>query len=100
MDTIDDIARQQRLERSQIREDAELFGDLMRHKGWGRYMALIEKVAQNHYANVMKPLDSSLECVKIEYAKGVLGGLTLATAIPQMKITEAQGLRRLAEDDE
>jgi hypothetical protein len=100
MDTINEIERQQRQQAATVREDAELFHELMRHKGWGRYMALVEVIAQNYHGAIMKPLDSSLEVVKVEFAKGVLSGLSLATAIPQMKITEAQQLRRSSEDDE
>jgi hypothetical protein len=59
MNVLSDIDAQQRMERRQIREDAELFGELMKHKGWGRFVALVERVAQNYHAQVMKPLDSS-----------------------------------------
>jgi hypothetical protein len=99
MDTISDIERQQRADRQIVRADAELFVDLMKHKGWPRYMAIIETIAQNYHAAIMKPLDSSLEVVKVEFAKGVLSGLTLATAVPQMKIKEAQDMRRSVEED-
>jgi hypothetical protein len=94
MDTLQEIEEKQRDEHRQIREDAELFGSLMAHKGWGRYMALVETIAQNYHAAVMKPLDSALEVTKMEFAKGVLSGLTLATALPQMKIREAHEVRR------
>jgi hypothetical protein len=95
-----DIELQQRRQAAETRESAELFNDLMRHKGWGRYMALVEVIAQNYHAAIMKPLDSSLEVVKVEFAKGVLSGLSLATAIPGMKIKEAQELRRSGGDSE
>ena len=96
MDTIADIESAQRKERTQVRDDAELLSQLMAHKGWARYRTLVEAVAQNYYAGVMKPLDSSLEVVKVEFAKGVLSGLTLATSLPELKIREAQELRRNA----
>ena len=99
MDTSNEIERKQREERRQVIEDAELFNALMTHKGWGRYMALIEAVAQNYHATIMRPLDSSLEVTKLEFAKGVLSGLTLATAVPGMKIKEAHDVRP-QEDDE
>jgi hypothetical protein len=57
-------------------------------------MALIEAVAQNYHATIMRPLDSSLEVTKLEFAKGVLSGLTLATAVPGMKIKEAHDTRQ------
>jgi len=100
MDTMSDIERQQREQARTTRADAELFVDLMKHPGWPRYMSLVETIAQNYHGVIMKPLDSSLEVVKIEFSKGVLSGLTLATAVPTMKIREAQEMRRVAEDDE
>lgn len=99
MDTITDIERQQRKDREAIRADAELFAALLAHKGWGRYMALIETLAQNYHATIMRPLESSLEVTKTEFAKGVLSGLSLATAVPNLKIREAQELRRTSEDE-
>jgi DNA-binding FadR family transcriptional regulator len=99
MDTINEIEAAQRAAQRQIREDAELFGQLMKHKGWPRYMALVEAIAQNYHSTIMKPLDSVLEATKPEFAKGVLSGLTLATAIPQLKINEAHELRRPSEDE-
>lgn len=102
MDTITDIEAKQRMERRQIKEDAELFNELMKHKGWGRYMAMVEAIAQNYQAAIMKPLENVLEATKPEFAKGVLSGLTLAIAIPGLKIREAHELspRREAPDDE
>jgi hypothetical protein len=99
MDTIDDIESKQRRERQQIRDDAELFEDLMRHKGWRRYLAMVEIVAQNYHATVMKPLETLLEMPKTEFAKGALTGLSLATQLPIMKIREAVELRRPSEDE-
>ena len=100
MDTVNEIERQQRAERAQIKSDAELFDDLMKHKGWQRYMSLIETIAQNYHASIMKPLENVMEATKPEFAKGVLSGLSLATAIPNLKIREAHELRRAAEDEE
>ena len=99
MDTINEIEQQQRTQRRQIREDAELFDELMKHKGWPRYLSLVESIAQNYHATIMKPLDNALETTRTEFAKGVLSGLTLATAIPQLKINEAHELRRAVEDE-
>lgn len=98
MDTINELERAQRNERRQIKEDAELFGALLAHRGWPRYMALIEAIAQNYHGTIMKPLDNVLEATKVEFAKGVLSGLTLATAIPGMKIHEAHEMRRSDEE--
>jgi len=99
MDTINEIEQQQRTQRRQIREDAELFDELMKHKGWPRYLSLVESIAQNYHATIMKPLDNALETTRTEFAKGVLSGLTLATAIPQLKINEAHEMRRAVEDE-
>lgn len=96
---VNEIDRQQRAERIHIREDAELFDAMMKHKGWGRYMALIEVIAQNYHATIMKPLDSVLDTTRTEFAKGVLSGLSLATAVPQLKIREAQELRRQVDEE-
>jgi hypothetical protein len=100
MDTINEIERDQRSQTRQVREDAELFHDLMRHKGWARYMTLVETVGQNYHAGIMAPLESVLGCTKMEFNKGVLSGLTLAAALPNMKIKEAQELRSKSGDDE
>jgi hypothetical protein len=99
MDAVNEIERKQRAERAQVREDAELFADMMKHKGWGRYMALVESIAQNYHSTIMKPLDNVMEATKPEFAKGVLSGLSLATAIPQLKINEAHELRRATDEE-
>jgi hypothetical protein len=99
MDTINEIEAQQRSQRRQIREDAELFGELMKHKGWPRYISLIETIAQNYHSTIMKPLDNVMEATKPEFAKGVLSGLTLATAIPGLKIQEAHQLSPQRDDE-
>ena len=99
MDTVaNEIETKQRAERRQIIEDAELFHSLTSHKGWGRYMSLIEAMAQNYHAAIMRPLESVLEATKPEFAKGVLSGLSLATSAPGMKINEAKSLHA-AEDE-
>jgi hypothetical protein len=100
MDTVNEIELKQRQERRQIKEDAELFGELMKHKGWARYMALVEQIAQNYHVAIMKPLENVLEATKPEFAKGVLNGLTLATAIPGLKIREAHELSSQRDNDE
>lgn len=97
--TVNEIEQQQRSERALVRADADLFRDMMKHKAWPRYMALIETIAQNYHASIMKPIDNALESTKTEFAKGVLSGLSLATAIPNMKIKEAQELRRGSDDE-
>jgi len=99
MDVINELEVKQRLERRQVREDAELFAELMKHKGWGRYMALVESIAQNYHATIMKPLDNVMEVTRPEFAKGVLSGLTLATAIPQLKINEAHEIKRATDEE-
>jgi len=93
MDAINEIEVKQRMEQRQIREDAELLSALMAHKGWGRYMSLIETVAQNYHAAVMKPCETVWEMPKGEFAKGMLSGMSLATQLPALKIKEAQELR-------
>jgi hypothetical protein len=99
MDSRNEIELQQRQQRRQIREDAELFGELMKHKGWPRYISLIETIAQNYHGTIMKPLDNVMEATKPEFAKGVLSGLTLATAIPGLKIQEAHQLSPQRDDE-
>ena len=100
MDSVNEIELQQRAQRRQIREDAELFGELMKHKGWARYITLIETISQNYHNTIMKPIDNVLEATKPEFAKGVLNGLTLAIAIPSLKIREAHELNPQRADDE
>jgi hypothetical protein len=100
MDAIDDIERKQREERIQVRKVAELFESLMAHPGWPKYIALVETIGQNYHGTIMKPLENVFEATKIEFAKGVLSGLSLATAIPRLKINEAQELRRSAPEEE
>lgn len=99
MDAVNELELKQRQERQQIRKDAELFGELMKHPGWPRYMALIEAVAQNYHAAIMKPIESSLEVTKVEFAKGALSGISLAAQLPQMKIREAHESRREAAEE-
>lgn len=100
MDAKTELSQDERMRRRQVREDAELFGELLKHKGWPRYMALVEAVAQNHHAGVMKPVENILESAKIEYHKGVLTGLSAAASLPQMKINEAHDLVRRAQEEE
>jgi hypothetical protein len=97
---INEIEVEQRAQRRQIRSDAELLGDLMRHKGWPRYMSLIEAVGQNYHVKIMQPIENVMEATKCEFAKGVLSGLSLATAMPSLKIKEAQELTRVNADNE
>ena len=97
---INEIEMQQRAQRRQIKEDAELFNDMMKHKGWGRYMALVEAISQNYHTTIMQPLENIMQATKPEFAKGVLNGLTLAIAIPSLKIREAHELNPQRADDE
>jgi hypothetical protein len=87
-----DIETKQREERQTLREDAEDFQSLIAHKAWTKFLRLIDRVAQNHHGAVMKPVESLLEMPRIEFAKGVLSGLSLAATLPQMKINEAREL--------
>ena len=96
--TREEIESDQRAQRRQIREDAELLVGLMKHPGWERYKALIEANAQVHYTKVMAPLDNVMLVTASEYAKGTLYGLTLAASLPSAKIREADELRNT--DDE
>lgn len=91
-DVVDDIDSRQRMERQTLREDAELFASMITHKGWTRYLQMIDKVAQNYHATVMKPIENVLESPRIEHAKGVLTGLSVAAQLPQMKMNEAREL--------
>ena len=96
---MDEIERQQREDRQRIRSDAEALTALMAHGGWKVYMRLVEAVAQNYHGAIMKPIDSALESVKVEFAKGVLSGLSLATSLPTMKVTEAKSLSPAGDDE-
>ena len=91
---LEDIAQQQREQDRQVREDARVLQALIAHPGWPVLVKLVEAVAQNYYATVMRPVESVFEVTKPEYAKGTLNGLTLAMGLPQSKIEEAKGLRR------
>lgn len=53
---------------------------------------MIEKVGNNFQTNLMQPLNNSFECVKTEFAKGALTGLSLAAQLPSAKIKEAAEL--------
>ena len=101
MDAVtNEIAQEERVRNQQVRKDAELFNTMLNSEAWKRLILMVETVAQNYHANIMKPLDSSLEVTKMEYNKGVLSGLTLATALPSMKIKEAHDLARRAATEE
>jgi hypothetical protein len=100
MDSVNEIAKKQREERRQIEKDADLFAQMMASEAWKRYIALIESVAQNYHAVIMKPLESVLEVTKTENAKGILSGLTLASALPGMKIKEAHELRPAPDEED
>lgn len=90
--TEQDIASQQRIERQQIKQDAEVLQSLIKHPGWPRFMALIEKVGNNYQTEIMRPSQNSLELVKMEFAKGALTGLSAAAHLPSAKIKEAAEL--------
>lgn len=98
-DAVHDIEAQQRADRRQIREDAELFAGLIKHPGWPRLLAMIEKVGSGYHATVMKPLDNTFETVRVEFAKGALTGLSLAAQLPSAKIREAQELKANTDDE-
>lgn len=100
MDAKTELSQDERMRRRQVRTDAELFGELLKHPGWGRYLSMVEAVAQNHHTAIMKPVESLLEMPRVEYNKGVLSGLSLASALPQMKIQEAHDLVRRADEEE
>jgi hypothetical protein len=100
MNTEEDIAAQQRIEAQQIRQDAETFQSLLKHPGWTRYLALVEKVGNNYHQQMLRPLENSFECVKTEFAKGALTGLSLAAQLPSSKIKEAQELKRPTDTEE
>jgi hypothetical protein len=96
--TAQEIESDQRKQRRQIREDAELMETLVKHPGWPRYLAMIEAVGQGFQQKIMAPLESVLEATKPEFAKGALTGLSLAAQLPHAKMREAKELSRT--DDE
>ncbi len=93
-----EIESEQRAQRRQVKEDAELLAGLLKHPGWLRYLALIEAVGQNYYKEAIAPLENVLVATKQEYAKGTLFGLTLATSLPSAKIREADELTRTTDE--
>lgn len=84
-----EIASEQRMENERLREDARLMQQLLAHPGWRRYVSMIEAVSQNYYLKIMTPMETSLEAVKMEHAKGTLNGLSLSAQLPSAKIREA-----------
>lgn len=99
-DAAHDIEAQQRIDRRQVRDDAEVFESLIKHPGWPRFLAMIEKVGANYHATVMRPLENTFEAVKPEFAKGALTGLSLAAQLPSAKIREAAELKKQSTDEE
>lgn len=99
MSTEDEIITQQREILRQVRSDAELMTQLMAHKGWPRYLALIEAVGQNYYKAAVAPLTTMDSALPAEYAKGALNGLTLAATLPQSKINEAKELNPRSDEE-
>ena len=93
MDAITDIESKQREERARTHQDADALRALVVHPGWTVYIALVERVAQNYHAAIMKPIESLLEAPKTEFNKGTLSGLSLATALPSLKVKESDELR-------
>lgn len=100
MSTAKEIESDQRTQRRQIREDAELMEGLLLHPGWKRYLAMIESVGQNFNGQIMAPLSNVLECTKTEFAKGALTGLSLAVQLPSAKMREAKELSKSTDDEE
>lgn len=100
MDTVEEIGSEQRAQRRQIKEDADLMAMLVKHPGWPRFMAMIETVAQNFNARLMAPMENMLEATKMEFAKGALTGLSLAAQLPHAKIREAKELSKNTDDEE
>lgn len=100
MSTAHEIESDQRTQRRQIREDAELMEGLLLHPGWKRYLAMIEAIGQNYHAALLAPLNNSFECVKGEFAKGALTGLSVASSLPTAKMREAKELSKSTDDEE
>jgi hypothetical protein len=91
---IDELTSEQRLQRQQIRDDAEVLQSLIKHPGWARYIALLEIAGNNFNKTLMQPLSSALESVRTEYAKGALYGIQGAASLPHAKIREAADLNK------
>jgi hypothetical protein len=98
--TEQDIAAQQRIDTQEVKQDAELFQTLLKHPGWPRYLAILEKVGNNFHTKLMEPLENSFQSVKTEFAKGALTGLSLAAQLPSLKIKEAAELRKPTDKDD
>lgn len=98
--TQEEIRSAQATEKQQLQKDADVFASLIVHPGWIRYKQLLESVGNNFYQTAMAPLNNTLECVKGEFAKGALTGLSLAAGLPSAKIKEAKELIRPDTDNE
>jgi len=94
-----EVDAKQRAERLRLREDVELFRQLLAHPGWPRYMAALEQIGNNFNQTLMTPLNNSFESVRTEFAKGALTGIQAAAALPHAKIKEAADLK-LTDDGE
>lgn len=99
-DVTDDIAADQRAANRKLRDEATQLESLVTHPGWKIYLTLIEAVGQNYHKALMEPLNNSFECVKAEFAKGALTGLSLAAQITSAKLREAQELTTTTDSDE
>lgn len=91
-ETLEEISREERQRRHQLKADAEVFQTLVKHPGWARYMALCEVAGNNFNKTLMQPLENSLQVVKTEFAKGALYGIQGVASLPHAKIKEAADL--------
>jgi hypothetical protein len=92
-ETVKELTSEERMRRQELRSDAEVFQTLIKHPGWPRYMAMIEKVGNNFNIRIMQPLPNMDAALGAEHAKGALYGLSLAAQLPSAKIREAADLK-------
>lgn len=91
-EVVDELGREERQRRQQLRDDAEIFQTLVKHPGWARFMALCEVAGNNFNKTLMQPLENTQQVVKMEFAKGALYGIQGVASLPHAKIKEAADL--------
>lgn len=95
----EEIGAAQRIDRNAIRNQAEALQGLIAHPGWKVYQTIVAAQAQNHMANLQRPLKSPDEVMVQEYTKGTLNGLSTALMTVQGTIEQAKQLGVFNDDE-
>lgn len=96
----EELAAEQRAVRRKTKEDADLLQSLIAHKGWARYVELVESAGQLQMKTLREPLENTFQVTKSEYAKGTLNGLENAVKLPYLMIAEAKDAYGHTDDEE